>query len=142
MRLLAEDKQISLKCTVAGPVEVEGDKGRVKQVVVNLVDNAIKYTGEGGRVEISVSPNNGDAVLEVADNGIGIPSDAIAHLFERFYRVDKARSRQMGGAGLGLSIVKSICTAHQGRVSVDSTEGKGTRFTVELPLANSHTKGS
>jgi heavy metal sensor kinase len=142
MRLLAEDKQISLKCTVAGSVEVEGDKGRVKQVLVNLVDNAIKYTGEGGKVEISVSPNTGDAVLEVADSGIGIPSEAIAHVFERFYRVDKARSRQMGGAGLGLSIVKSICTAHQGRVSVESTEGKGSRFTVELPLANSHTTGS
>ncbi|HYV03174.1 MAG TPA: ATP-binding protein, partial [Blastocatellia bacterium] len=142
MRLLAEDKQISLKCTVAGPVEVEGDKGRVKQVVVNLVDNAIKYTGEGGKVEISVSPNNGNAVLEVADSGVGIPSEAIAHVFERFYRVDRARSRQMGGSGLGLSIVKSICTAHQGRVRVESNEGKGSRFTVELPLANSRTKGS
>lgn len=110
--------------------------------VVNLVDNAIKYTGEGGKVEISVSPNNGDAVLEVADSGVGIPSEAIGHVFERFYRVDKARSRQMGGAGLGLSIVKSICNAHQGRVSVESTEGKGSRFTVELPLPHSHTKGS
>lgn len=140
MRLLAEDKQISLKCAAAGPVEVEGDQGRVKQVVVNLVDNAIKYTGEGGKVEISVSLNNGNAVFEVADSGVGIPSEALGHVFERFYRVDKARSRQLGGAGLGLSIVKSICAAHQGRVSVESTEGKGSLFTVKLPLANGPAK--
>lgn len=142
MRLLAEDKQIALKCDARGRAEVEGDPHRLKQIVVNLVDNAIKYTGEGGNVQISVRVNNGNAVLEVADSGVGIPSEAMAHVFERFYRVDKARSRQMGGAGLGLSIVKSICTAHQGCVSVESTEGKGSSFTVELPLANSHTKGS
>ncbi|HWO00023.1 MAG TPA: heavy metal sensor histidine kinase [Blastocatellia bacterium] len=140
MRLLAEDKQIALKCAAAGSVEVEGDQGRVKQVVVNLVDNAIKYTPEGGKVAISVGVVNGSAVLEVTDSGVGIPSEAIGHVFERFYRVDKARSRQMGGAGLGLSIVKSICTAHEGRVRVESTEGKGSRFTVELPLANGQGK--
>lgn len=141
MRLLAEDKQIALKCAATGRVEVEGDQGRVKQVVVNLVDNAIKYTREGGKVEISVGVINGSAVLEVTDSGVGIPSEAISHVFERFYRVDRARSRQMGGAGLGLSIVKSICAAHQGRVSVESSEGKGSRFTVELPLANGQAKG-
>jgi heavy metal sensor kinase len=138
MRLLAEDKQIVLKCTASGSVEVEGDQGRVKQVVVNLVDNAIKYTPEGGTVKIGVGVVSGIAVLEVADSGVGIPSEATGHVFERFYRVDKARSRQMGGAGLGLSIVKSICSAHEGRVSVESTEGKGSRFTVELPLAEGH----
>ena len=142
MRLLAEDKQIALKCVASAGIEVEGDQGRVKQVVVNLVDNAIKYTGEGGAVEISVGVVNGSAVLEVTDSGVGIPSEALSHIFERFYRVDKARSRQMGGAGLGLSIVKSICTAHEGRVRVESTEGKGSRFTVELPLANSHANDS
>ncbi|HWO00546.1 MAG TPA: ATP-binding protein [Blastocatellia bacterium] len=142
MRLLAEDKQIALKCAASGPVEVEGDQGRVKQIVVNLVDNAIKYTPEGGKVEISVGALNGSAVLEVADSGVGIPSEAIAHVFERFYRVDKARSRQMGGAGLGLSIVKSICTAHQGRVRVESADGKGSRFTVELPLENGQARVS
>jgi signal transduction histidine kinase len=81
-------------------------------------------------------------VLEVTDTGVGIPPESIPHVFERFYRVDKARSRQMGGAGLGLSIVKSICAAHQGRVSVESKEGKGSRFTVELPLANGQARGS
>ena len=79
------------------------------------------------------------AVLEVADNGIGIPEEALSHVFERFYRVDKARSRQLGGAGLGLSIVKSICAAHSGRVDVQSKEGQGSRFTVELPLGKSAT---
>jgi signal transduction histidine kinase len=131
-----------LKCVASAGIEVEGDQGRVKQVVVNLVDNAIKYTGEGGAVEISVGVVNGGAVLEVTDSGVGIPSEALSHIFERFYRVDKARSRQMGGAGLGLSIVKSICTAHEGRVRVESTEGKGSRFTVELPLANSRANDS
>jgi len=138
MRLLAEDKQISLQCTVRDGVEVEGDPHRLKQIVVNLVDNAIKYTSQGGTVNVRVDAVNGSALLEVSDSGVGIPSEAMPHVFERFYRVDKARSRQMGGAGLGLSIVKSICTAHQGRVSVESSEGKGSRFTVELPLANGH----
>ncbi|HSB08612.1 MAG TPA: ATP-binding protein [Blastocatellia bacterium] len=142
MRLLAEDRQIALKCTATGRVEVEAEQGRVKQVVVNLVDNAIKYTGDGGKVEISVGVINGSAVLEVTDSGVGIPSEALTHVFERFYRVDKARSRQMGGAGLGLSIVKSICAAHNGCVSVESSEGKGSRFTVELPLANGQAKVS
>ncbi len=141
MRLLAEDKQIALKCNAPGRVEVEGDPHRLKQIVVNLVDNAIKYTCEGGKVEISAVAVSDNAVLEVTDTGIGIPPESIPHVFERFYRVDKARSRQMGGAGLGLSIVKSICAAHQGRVSVESSEGKGTRFTVELPLSNGHATG-
>ncbi len=141
LRLLAEDKQIALKCSATTLVEIEGDPHRLKQIVVNLVDNAIKYTGEGGVVEINVGAVGGSAVLEVTDSGAGIPPDAIAHVFERFYRVDKARSRRMGGAGLGLSIVKSICAAHQGRVSVQSTEGVGSRFSVELPLANARAGG-
>jgi signal transduction histidine kinase len=85
-----------------------------------------------------VGTSNGNAVLEVADSGAGIPIEAMPHVFERFYRVDKARSRQLGGADLGLSIVKSICAAHHGRVTVESSEDKGSRFTVELPLASGH----
>jgi heavy metal sensor kinase len=105
MRLLAEDRGISLRCDASSSVEVEGDKFRIKQIVVNLLDNAIKYTRDGGAVEIKVTEFDKRAVLEVKDNGMGIPADALPHVFERFYRVDKARSRQMGGAGLGLSIV-------------------------------------
>jgi len=107
-------------------------------VVVNLLDNAIKYTAEGGAISLTVSAQNGKALLEVADNGIGILSDALPYVFDRFFRVDKARSRDLGGAGLGLSIVKSICAAHGGRVEVQSTEGRGSRFKVELPLATTN----
>ncbi len=135
MRLLAEDKRISLRCEARSRVEVEGDRVRLKQVIVNLLDNAIKYTPEDGAIRISVCSADGRAVIEVEDNGAGIPAEAIAHVFERFYRVDKARSRQMGGTGLGLSIVKSICAAHGGRVEARSEEGRGSRFRVELPSA-------
>jgi heavy metal sensor kinase len=136
MRLLAEDRSISLGCETTGEVMIEGDRARIKQVIVNLVDNAIKYTPEGGVVKVIVEIENRHAVLRVEDNGAGIPADALPHLFERFYRVDKARSRQMGGVGLGLAIVKSIVTAHGGQVMVDSAEGKGSRFRVDLPMAD------
>ena len=136
MRLLAEDKRIILSCASENTVQVRGDAGRLKQVVVNLTDNAIKYTNEGGRVDIRVAAVDGKALIEFSDSGISIPSEALPHVFERFYRVDKARSRQMGGAGLGLSIVKSICEAHGGHITVESTAGEGSRFTVELPLDN------
>jgi heavy metal sensor kinase len=135
MRLLAEDKNVALRCESEERVSVEGDRARLKQVVVNLVDNAIKYTPADGLVGVKVGASNGRAVLEVNDNGVGIPAEALSHIFERFYRVDKARSRQMGGAGLGLSIIKAIVTAHGGQVRVESVEGKGSRFLVELPIA-------
>ena len=135
MSLLAEDKNIQVTCAAAEPVWVEGDQARLKQVVVNLLDNAIKYTLQGGTIALTVSAMNSHAVLEVADNGIGIPAEALPRVFDRFFRVDKARSRELGGAGLGLSIVKSICAAHRGRVEASSTPGHGSRFRVELPLA-------
>ena len=135
MSLLAEDKNIQVTCSAAEPVWVEGDQARLKQVVVNLLDNAIKYTLQGGAVGLSVSAIDSKAVLEVMDNGIGIPAEALPRVFDRFFRVDKARSRELGGAGLGLSIVKSICTAHHGRVEASSPPGQGSRFRVELPLA-------
>ena len=137
MRLLAEDRNIGLECQTKEPVEIEGDRARLRQVVVNRLDNAIKYTPEGGLVQLKVGAASGHAVLEVADNGTGIPAEALPHLFERFYRVDKARSRQMGGAGLGLAIVKAIVTAHGGEIKVESTDGRGSHFRVELPLADS-----
>jgi len=135
MSLLAEDKGISVNCNVEQEAGVEGDRARIKQVVVNLLDNAIKYTPPGGSINLNVRAHDGKAVIEVVDTGIGIPAGALPHVFERFYRVDKARSRDAGGAGLGLAIVKSICTAHGGQVEVESAEGRGSRFTVELPLA-------
>jgi two-component system phosphate regulon sensor histidine kinase PhoR len=113
---------------------VKGDRARIKQVVVNLLDNAIKYTPPGGHIDVHVSSRDSRAILSVSDNGLGIPAEAMPRIFERFFRVDKARSRELGGAGLGLSIVKSICSAHNGRVEVESREGLGSCFTVDLPL--------
>jgi heavy metal sensor kinase len=134
MSLLAEDKNLKVICNATRGIWVEGDRARLKQVVVNLLDNAIKYTPEGGTVTLSVNSNENKALLEVADTGIGIPAKALPQIFDRFFRVDKARSRGQGGAGLGLSIVKSIITAHQGVVKASSTPGKGSQFRVELPL--------
>ena len=140
MSLLAVDKGIAVACNVQGKVTVEGDRSRIKQVVVNLLDNAIKYTPSRGTIDLNICSHDGKAVIEVVDHGIGIPASALPHIFERFFRVDKARSRDAGGAGLGLAIVKSICAAHGGKVDVESAEGKGSRFRVELPLASPITK--
>lgn len=140
MNLLAEDKGISVQCNSKPNVLVEGDRARLKQVVVNLLDNAIKYTPGGGSIQLNVTSQNGHAILDVADSGIGIPPEAVPHVFERFFRVDKARSRDEGGAGLGLSIVKSICTAHGAEVQVESAVGKGSRFRIKLPLARQSAK--
>jgi len=135
MCLLAADKQIQMNCEAPEPVPVQGDRARLKQIVVNLLDNAIKYTPPGGNVTLKVATAQNKALLEVIDSGIGIPPSEQKHVFERFFRVDKARSREMGGAGLGLAIVKSICTAHGGQVDLESIEGSGSRFRIELPLA-------
>jgi len=136
MRLLAEEKFISLHCNATEKVWVQGDKARLKQVIVNLVDNAIKYTPEGGTVAVVVAADRDTATLEVVDDGIGIAAEALSHVFERFYRADKARSRESGGCGLGLAIVKAICNAHTGDVKIVSSEGMGSRFIVELPNAD------
>ena len=135
MRLLAEEKVISLGCLVEPDVLVEGDRTRLQQVIVNLVDNGIKYTPDGGLVQVSVRRESGLSVLEVSDNGVGIGPDALPHVFERFYRADKARSRVNGGAGLGLAIVKAICVAHGAEIKISTQEGRGSCFRVELPSA-------
>jgi heavy metal sensor kinase len=135
MNLLAEDKGISISCSTSQPTPVEGDRVRLKQVVVNLLDNAIKYTPEKGAIQLRVHGVNGHAILEVKDNGIGIPSEALPHVFERFYRVDKTRSGESESAGLGLSIVKSICAAHGAEVEAESNVGSGSCFRVKLTAA-------
>jgi len=135
MSLLAEDKQVSVACDSPAGVTVQGDRARLKQVVVNLLDNAIKYTPRGGRVSLTVRREGGYAVLDVTDNGVGIPADALGQVFKRFYRVDGSRSREGGGAGLGLSIVKSICLAHGAEVEVRSAPGAGSTFRIRQPLA-------
>jgi heavy metal sensor kinase len=135
MSLLAEDKHIAVVCQGSSRVLIEGDQARLKQVIVNLLDNAIKYTPNGGRIKLRIAQEDGYAVLDVADDGIGIPPEALPHVFKRFFRVDGSRSRDQGGAGLGLSIVKSICDAHGARVEVSSTPGQGSRFRIRQPLA-------
>lgn len=135
MSLLAEDKKIALACAAGQPALVQGDRSRIKQVIVNLLDNAIKYTPPRGRVQVRIKAMNGHAVLEVEDSGIGIPPEALPHVFERFYRVDKARSTGAESAGLGLAIVKAICAAHDAEVTANSTLNVGSRFTVKLPAA-------
>jgi heavy metal sensor kinase len=135
MCLLAEEKQISLVCETRDAVVIEGDRARLKQVVVNLLDNAIKYTPSGGRVLLGVRSSGASALLEVSDSGDGVPDAALAHLFERFYRADEVRSREVDGAGLGLAIVHSICSAHAGSVAVENLQPKGCRVTVTLPRA-------
>ena len=133
MSLLAEDKGIAITCESSGEVLIEGDSGRMKQVIVNLLDNAIKYTPRGGSVVIRARARDGTACLEVEDTGVGIPAAAIPRVFDRFFRVDKARSRAEGGAGIGLSIVKAITNAHGGSVFVESEVQRGTCFHLRLP---------
>jgi signal transduction histidine kinase len=134
MSLLADEKAIAVTFNAAAPLWVTGDAMRLKQVVVNLVDNAIKYTLEGGKILVCLEAETDQAVLKVADTGIGISAEGLPHVFDRFYRADKARSRESGGTGLGLAIVRAICTAHNGIVSVESTENQGSIFQVQLPI--------
>jgi len=134
MWLLAEDKKLTLSCNTPDPVFIDGDRARLKQVIVNLLDNAIKYTPEKGAITLRVHGVHGHAVLEVQDNGTGIPADALPHIFERFYRADEMRIDGSESAGLGLAIVKAICTAHGAEVSVTSAPAAGSCFRVTLPL--------
>lgn len=119
---------------VAPELKVKGDAIGIKQVVTNLVDNAIKYNRPEGSVRVSARTDGANAIIEVRDTGIGIPATEQQYVFDRFYRVDKSRSRSHGGSGLGLAIVKKIAEEHGGSVSVDSTPGKGSTFRVTLPL--------
>ena len=115
------------------PVTVRGEEEALRQALSNLVDNAVKYSGVGGRVLVRLRADNGRAVLEVEDEGPGIPAEHLDRIFERFYRVDRARSRELGGTGLGLSIVKNVVQRHGGGVEVDSERGRGSIFRFWLP---------
>ena len=134
MTPIAEKKSILLVGDNLQRVYVKGDEDRLKQLVIILTDNAIKYTPEGGRVEVGLILKERVGIT-VTDNGIGISKDDLGKIFERFYRVDKARSREMGGNGLGLSIAKELVRMNGGEIGVESEEGEGTRFTVWLTRA-------
>lgn len=113
--------------------EVLGDPAALRRVFMNLVENAVKYNRDGGRVTLSLARLNGTVSVRVSDTGIGIPAEHLPKLFQRFFRVDKARARESGGAGLGLAICKSFVSSHEGKIGVSSTPGQGSTFTVELP---------
>jgi two-component system sensor histidine kinase SenX3 len=136
MRRVARKKNITLQWKRFGRAAhyaVHGDETQLTSMFTNLVDNAVKYTPPGGRVEVTGGFEGSEIVVRVSDTGIGIPEGKLPRIFERFYRVDKARSKETGGTGLGLSIVKHIAENHGGRVTVESTPGEGSTFTVYLP---------
>jgi two-component system phosphate regulon sensor histidine kinase PhoR len=135
-RPAAERRKQSLETGVRAPLPpVLGDPDYLERALANLVDNAVKYTPEGGTLRLSAFARGDSVVLEVADTGIGIPETDLPRIFERFYRVDKSRSREMGGTGLGLAIVKHVVQAHGGSVEVTSRVGQGSTFRIVLPAA-------
>ena len=114
-------------------VKINGVRRYIYEIIYNLCDNAIRYNKDGGRVDVSVKEKGGNAIISVADTGIGIPEEHRARVFERFYRVDKSHSKETGGTGLGLSIVKRAVMLHDGKVELNSTVGEGTAVEVILP---------
>ncbi|HMM69669.1 MAG TPA: HAMP domain-containing sensor histidine kinase [Gudongella oleilytica] len=132
LRFSAKKKSVELS-VVGSPIQVRGDRRMVQDLIFNLVDNAIKYNRFGGSVTVSISEEGTYGVMRVTDTGIGIPKDDVERVFERFYRVDKSRSKKVEGTGLGLAIVKHIVEFHGGSVLLDSEVNKGTTITVKLP---------
>jgi heavy metal sensor kinase len=132
---VAQARDLDLHCVVHQPVMVTGDRGWLERLLLNLLDNAIKYTPSRGHIRVGVSRENHHARVDVSDTGSGIPADAVPHIFERFYRVDPARSSTVEGAGLGLSLAKWIVDHHQGRIDVWSEPGTGSTFTIWLPVS-------
>lgn len=131
---LAEDRGIALRVQDAGPLAVDGDRNRLRQVLANLVDNALKYTPSGGEVSLEARPEEAQAVIEVVDTGIGIDPEDVPRIWDRLFRGDRSRSQR--GLGLGLSLVRAIVEAHGGGASVESAPSRGSRFTVRLPAAS------
>ena len=134
-QVLAVRKGVTLKLeTDSASIALNADEELVKRMILNLLDNAVKYTPEGGEISLALEKQNGNAEIVVRDTGIGIAEPDQQRVFDRFYRVDKARSRALGGAGLGLAIVRSIVEAHGGQIRIESTPRHGSTFTVSLPL--------
>lgn len=136
LKPIANGKDITLTYTVTSELEIECDALKVSLAVTNLIDNAVKYTRKGGTVSVTVQRSGANAAVSVKDNGRGISEKDLPYIFDRFYRVDKARARDTGGSGLGLHIARKIALLHGGSINVQSEEGKGSTFTLYLPLKN------
>jgi signal transduction histidine kinase len=133
-RHLAHGQQIEVEAIE--PVLIQGDGDRLKQLILILLDNAIRYTPVDGRIFLAMHRDASSALIRVKDSGIGIPAEDLPHVFERFYRADPARARDPGGTGLGLAIAKWIVTQHGGEIGMASTQGHGAEVTVRLPRAD------
>ncbi|MGB5712100.1 MAG: two-component system sensor histidine kinase RppB [Waterburya sp.] len=133
---MASEIELTSQIKVSQPIRVLGDRQQLYRLVTNLVTNAIQYTPAGGKVMLSLTSNRDDVIVSVRDTGIGIAKKEQRRIFDRFYRVDKARSRRKGGSGLGLAIASAIALAHQGSIEVQSEVSKGSTFTIRLPLNN------
>ncbi|MBR7173563.1 MAG: HAMP domain-containing protein, partial [Clostridia bacterium] len=133
LRPVAERRRQTLESRVTPGIIMTGDRTKLNQILYNLIDNAMKYTQDGGTVRVTLDEAGENLIWRVKDNGIGIPKADQEHIFDRFYRVDKARSRETGGTGLGLSIVRQLVKMHGGNISVASEPGQGSCFTVTLP---------
>lgn len=136
LMISARTKNISLNCDADETIKIAANADYVKQIILNLVDNAIKYTPENGDVNVKIFADKDDAVIKVSDTGMGIPKEDQARIFERFYRVDKARSREVGGTGLGLAITKHIVKNLDGTINVKSELGQGSEFIITIPKKN------
>jgi signal transduction histidine kinase len=136
LKPLADERQVSLAVRHDdADLRIDGDRDQIKQLMVILLDNALRYTGRGGSVDVDVLRSDGSGIVRVSDTGIGIPQEAIGHVFDRFYRADEARNRDSGGVGLGLAIARELVDDHGGKIAVVSRPGEGSTFTVQLPLA-------
>ena len=139
LRHKADNREVTL--TIEGePVQIYGNQSYITELFLNLMDNAIKYNHEGGSLKVTVGIEDGKAVAVFSDTGIGISDEHQSRIFERFYRVDKSRSKKIGGTGLGLSIVKHIVAYHSGEISLESEPEKGTTITVKLPFNEPETQ--
>jgi two-component system sensor histidine kinase VicK len=121
---------------------ISGDKARIEQVLINILSNAVKYTPDGGNIDITGGKTGNKVWIKIRDNGIGIPEEDLSRIFDRFYRVDKARSRESGGTGLGLSIAREIVLRHGGDILIESASGRGTTVTVVLPIEGPDREGA
>ena len=135
LRPIARKKDVEVVFESIRPVVAEVDEVKMTLIMTNLVENAIKYNKEHGWVKVQLDADHQYFTFQVRDSGLGIPEDALAHIYERFYRVDKSHSREIGGTGLGLAITKSAVLMHRGSIVVSSVEGEGSCFTVKIPLS-------